>query len=192
LKRVATVAAGYSGAEIEQAVVASLFRAFHDGPRELTTDDLVASVKASVPLSVTMREGIQRLRDWADTRARPASSAEVPDLDSVEFAREYDERIASHKTDTVDKPPRLEKAGPSITVKPPVVEKPGPKVAEPGPVVMSPAPSLSNKPPTTEVAPESAPTASKEAPPSEYAIAEEDASEEETPATSGEDGTAKP
>lgn len=63
---------GYSGAEIEQAVVAALFDAF-DAQRELTTEDLLQSLKTMVPLSVTMSEEVAALREWAGSRARPAS-----------------------------------------------------------------------------------------------------------------------
>ncbi|CAN5464386.1 AAA family ATPase [soil metagenome] len=73
LKALADAAAGFSGAEIEQAVVSSLFTAFDEG-RELTQDDLVQESEAAVPLSVTMREDIDGLRAWATDRARPASA----------------------------------------------------------------------------------------------------------------------
>jgi hypothetical protein len=49
-----------------------LFTAF-DAGRDLTTDDLLAEIKATVPLSVMMREEIDELRTWAQLRARPAS-----------------------------------------------------------------------------------------------------------------------
>ncbi len=65
--------AGYSGAEIEQAVVSALYDAF-DLEREVTTDDILEVVAQSVPLSLTMKERIDVLRVWAATRARPASS----------------------------------------------------------------------------------------------------------------------
>ena len=61
-----------SGAEIEQGVVGGLYRAFADGERELTTDDVLVSLREIVPLAVTMREKISELRDWARDRARPA------------------------------------------------------------------------------------------------------------------------
>jgi ATP-dependent 26S proteasome regulatory subunit len=64
---------GFSGAEIEQVVVGSLFVAF-DKQRELTQADIVAEAKAVVPLSVMMREEIDELRTWAQLRTRPASS----------------------------------------------------------------------------------------------------------------------
>jgi len=62
----------YSGAEVEQAVVAALYDAF-DGGADLTTDGLLRSLGDIVPLAVTMREQIEGMREWARTRARPAS-----------------------------------------------------------------------------------------------------------------------
>ena len=59
-------------AEIEQVVVAGLFSAFSDGV-ELAQPHLVAAISETLPLAVTMREDIDRLREWARTRTRPAS-----------------------------------------------------------------------------------------------------------------------
>ncbi|MDQ2805643.1 MAG: AAA family ATPase [Chloroflexota bacterium] len=72
LDQLAAAAAGLSGAEIEQAVISGLYDAFEAG-RDLTTDDIVRAMHGSIPLSQTMREEIGALRDWARTRARPAS-----------------------------------------------------------------------------------------------------------------------
>jgi SpoVK/Ycf46/Vps4 family AAA+-type ATPase len=66
---------GYSGAEIEQAVISSLYDAFLEN-RDINTQDIIKSIKQSVPLSVTMRENIDGIRDWARFRARCASSAQ--------------------------------------------------------------------------------------------------------------------
>ncbi|MDD2703009.1 MAG: AAA family ATPase [Candidatus Omnitrophica bacterium] len=63
---------GFSGAEIEQAVISSLFDAFVAGG-DLTTGDILKSLKETVPLSQTMREQIENIREWARMRARPAS-----------------------------------------------------------------------------------------------------------------------
>ncbi len=63
---------GFSGSEIEQAVVSALYDAFDDG-RELRTEDIYKSLNETVPLSQTMEEEISALRDWARTRARWAS-----------------------------------------------------------------------------------------------------------------------
>lgn len=68
----ATQAAGFTGAELEQLVVSGLYRAFAED-RELTDADIVAEIKDSVPLSVTYREKIEELRQWAAKRTRPAS-----------------------------------------------------------------------------------------------------------------------
>ncbi|MBN3041155.1 MAG: AAA family ATPase [Candidatus Omnitrophica bacterium] len=64
---------GFSGAEIEQAVISGLFEAFVSGA-DLTTADISKDLKSTVPLSKTMRERVEVLRSWAKTRARPASS----------------------------------------------------------------------------------------------------------------------
>lgn len=74
LDKLAAASAGFSGAEIEQAIIAALYDAF-DLDREVTTDDIVGACKQSVPLSVTMKESIDVLREWADSRARLASSS---------------------------------------------------------------------------------------------------------------------
>ena len=65
-------AAGFSGAEIEQAVVAGLYDAFSEGV-ELSHAHVDQALRATVPLSRTMADDIDRLRGWAATRARPAS-----------------------------------------------------------------------------------------------------------------------
>jgi len=63
---------GFSGAEIEQAVIDGLYNAF-DENRPLTTDDILQSFETTVPLSITMAENVQALRNWSLTRARLAS-----------------------------------------------------------------------------------------------------------------------
>ncbi len=72
--KIAESSHGFSGAEIEQAVIDALYMAFADG-REVTTDDLLECAKSSVPLSTTMKEKIDELRAWAAQRCRPASTA---------------------------------------------------------------------------------------------------------------------
>jgi SpoVK/Ycf46/Vps4 family AAA+-type ATPase len=63
----------YSGAELEQAVVAALYDAFDTG-NDLTTEGVLKTVSEIVPLAITMREMIETMREWARTRARIASS----------------------------------------------------------------------------------------------------------------------
>ena len=71
LDRLVKVSDGFSGAEIEQAIVAALYEAFH-ARRELTTESIVRAVEESVPLSVTMAERVAALRTWAAERCVPA------------------------------------------------------------------------------------------------------------------------
>ncbi len=69
-------ATGYSGAEIEEAIISAMFDAFYD-KENLNTERLIEVLKVTVPLSKTMSEDIDKLRKWADGRARAATSAEV-------------------------------------------------------------------------------------------------------------------
>jgi len=77
LDRLARESEGFSGAEIEQAVVAALYDAFGQ-ERDITSDDLSKALAETIPLSKTMKEEIDHLRQWARSRARPASSQEGP------------------------------------------------------------------------------------------------------------------
>lgn len=63
---------GFSGAEVEQVVVSALAEAFADKV-ELAPRHLEAAIDETLPLSVTMAEDIERLRQWAKQRTRPAS-----------------------------------------------------------------------------------------------------------------------
>jgi len=62
---------GFSGAEIEQAIVSALYAAF-SRKEPLSTSILQAELRRAVPLSVTRREDIAALRAWAAGRAVPA------------------------------------------------------------------------------------------------------------------------
>jgi hypothetical protein len=68
--RVVEATRGFSGAEIEQLVIATLYRSLH-GKEPLTTESLLESVEATVPLSVTRAEDIRALRELASTRFVP-------------------------------------------------------------------------------------------------------------------------
>jgi SpoVK/Ycf46/Vps4 family AAA+-type ATPase len=58
---------GFSGSEIEQVVVSALYTAFSN-ETEVATDGLLAEVRGTMPLSVTMAEHMDALRAWADGR----------------------------------------------------------------------------------------------------------------------------
>jgi AAA+ superfamily predicted ATPase len=67
---------GFSGAEIEEAVISGLFDAF-SANQDIDQEILRQTLSSSVPLSKTMSEDLQRLRNWANGRARPASGDSV-------------------------------------------------------------------------------------------------------------------
>lgn len=73
--RLAAISEGFSGAEIEQAVISSLYDAFY-ADRGLTQLDLERSIQNTVPLAVTQREQIAGLRAWAEKRAVLATARE--------------------------------------------------------------------------------------------------------------------
>ena len=63
---------GWTGAELEQCVVSALTTARLE-ERELTTDDLLNATAKVVPLSKTMKEQVEHIRNWAFDRAVRAS-----------------------------------------------------------------------------------------------------------------------
>ncbi len=73
--RLASHAPEFSGAEIEQAVVAAMFVAYEDG-RSVGVADVVTALRHTVPLAVTQAEHIQALRAWANERAVAATGHE--------------------------------------------------------------------------------------------------------------------
>lgn len=82
LDAIAGASQGLSGAEIEGAVVAALYDAY-EKEKDLDTATVLQSLSESVPLSVTMREDIERLRTWARGRARSASALAPPTIPTL-------------------------------------------------------------------------------------------------------------
>ena len=84
LNALAAASDGFSGAEIEQAVIAGMHTAFAEasaavaahagfvGPAVLTTAHILTALRTSPPLSVTMAEHVAELRAWAKGRCVPA------------------------------------------------------------------------------------------------------------------------
>jgi len=66
---------GWAGSEIEQCVVSALTKA-RLADREITENDLIMTAVSIVPLSRTMKEQINHIRDWAFERAMRASPKE--------------------------------------------------------------------------------------------------------------------
>lgn len=83
LEQLAKVSDGFSGAEIEQGLIAAMYEAFAQD-REFTQLDIIAALRSTLPLSRTMTEQVTALRDWARQRARPAS-ASIAEYQRLEF-----------------------------------------------------------------------------------------------------------
>lgn len=71
LEALARASEGFSGAEVEQAVVSALYGAF-ERKIPLSTACVAEELASTRPLSVTRREAIAELRAWASERAVPA------------------------------------------------------------------------------------------------------------------------
>jgi hypothetical protein len=63
---------GFSGAEIEQAVISSAYRALQNH-KPLSTEGVLEAIRSTVPLSVTRAEDIERIRKTAVGRFMPVS-----------------------------------------------------------------------------------------------------------------------
>jgi len=72
LDELADLTEGFSGAEIEQVIIAALYTAFASDD-DLTRELLHAECRATRPLAVTMAERVARLRAWASGRTVPAN-----------------------------------------------------------------------------------------------------------------------
>ena len=79
LDQLARDSVGYSGAELEEAVREGLFEAYA-AAKQLRTEHIGEALRATYPLSKTMRDQIDQLRRWAQVRARQASSAKPEPL----------------------------------------------------------------------------------------------------------------
>lgn len=64
LASLAHASEGFSGAEIEQSVVSALYSAF-SARREVCTDSILQELRNTRPLSLVMKEHIDRMRQWA-------------------------------------------------------------------------------------------------------------------------------
>lgn len=73
VERLVAVTEGWTGAEVEQCVISAITLA-RIARRELAFDDLLRCAARVVPLSKTMKEKVDHLRNWARDRAAPASA----------------------------------------------------------------------------------------------------------------------
>jgi len=72
LSRLTALTKGWTGAEVEQCVVSAITRARLEA-RALKFEDLMRAAARTVPLSKTMKEQVDHIRNWARDRAAPAS-----------------------------------------------------------------------------------------------------------------------
>ena len=85
LTQVAEETEKFSGAELEQVLVAAMFTAFSQH-REVNSDDLLDTCREMVPLAITMDDRLKELREWARPRARPATL----DRRRIDFFEDWD------------------------------------------------------------------------------------------------------
>jgi ATP-dependent 26S proteasome regulatory subunit len=71
LKQLAQATDGFTGAEIEEAILSGMYAAFAE-EEEFSTQHILDAVETTRPLSVVMHESIQGLRAWAANRCVPA------------------------------------------------------------------------------------------------------------------------
>jgi SpoVK/Ycf46/Vps4 family AAA+-type ATPase len=71
LKEIVDVTVGFSGAEIEQAIISALYRASTE-KEGISTKHILEQIKSTKPLSVLKEEEISALRAWAKERTIPA------------------------------------------------------------------------------------------------------------------------
>lgn len=84
--KLASMTEGFVGAEIEQVVISALYEAFFS-KRPLEFADLETTIKNTVPLSVTQKEQILSLRQWANIRAVAATQKD----DMAQYSSNTDE-----------------------------------------------------------------------------------------------------
>jgi ATP-dependent 26S proteasome regulatory subunit len=94
LDKIVDATQGFSGSEIEQAIISALYDAFEaradDPEADINTERVVKSCEEIIPLSYTMKEDIDRMREWAKSRARPASYGAAEQLDASAAGRKVE------------------------------------------------------------------------------------------------------
>jgi len=89
---------GFSGAELEEVVKEALFQAY-DKEREVSDVDILKAIDETFPLSRTMSETINKMREWAESRAVSASSEKFEVLETVK-----DKKIPKLKQESYNNP----------------------------------------------------------------------------------------
>jgi SpoVK/Ycf46/Vps4 family AAA+-type ATPase len=90
VRRLASESDGYTGAELEQAIIDAMYAAFAED-RDIATEDVITAIARTVPLSKSQREVIERLRAWLrDGRAQPASFPAASLAEQAQAASNWD------------------------------------------------------------------------------------------------------
>lgn len=76
LTRLAIESKDYSGAEIEKGIDNAMLVGFHDGSREINTEDISLALKGFKPLAVMRADDFVELREWADAHCVKANADE--------------------------------------------------------------------------------------------------------------------
>lgn len=92
LKRLAKESEYFVGAEIEQAIVGAMHRAFNDKARPIKEDDIRSALQSIKPLAISHKELVGHLRKWvtegkivsASFRSKTEAVQKVPDLRGLE------------------------------------------------------------------------------------------------------------
>ena len=76
-RKLAQASESFSGAEIRQSIIESMYHAFYE-KREFTTEDICMALKELIPLAHLESDQMIRLQQWASSgRIRSASSKEI-------------------------------------------------------------------------------------------------------------------
>lgn len=82
----------FTGSEIEELIISALFEAYSDQRRACATD-FYNAIDNTVPLYVTQKNEIDRLRDWARTRAVSATMGKTDRVEEIK--KEIDSKARS-------------------------------------------------------------------------------------------------
>jgi len=63
----------FSGAELEGAINTAVLTCYNENKRPMKTEDILHAIKEIIPMSCTMREQIEHIRNWQEGRAIKAS-----------------------------------------------------------------------------------------------------------------------
>jgi SpoVK/Ycf46/Vps4 family AAA+-type ATPase len=80
----------FTGAEIAALVPDAMFAAFADSEREVDANDIVRAARDLTPLAETAKDKIQKMRDWAKGKARPATTPEAAEVVTLKTGRALD------------------------------------------------------------------------------------------------------